>query len=148
LEEEEEETANYVALHNAIFDKSDYLRPVTMTMGITRNERIRWLVEDKILGELKPYHELDNSGNKIVHDHIPLLQGYKGDGGGDYNNSRLQNHLAYFGGQICSGADKTFVYRGCPGYLYLFTFKRAMALINIALANLAFSIDSDAPRFL
>ena len=54
-----------------------------MTLGITRNERIRWLVEDKILGEVKAYHKSDDYGKNIVHDHIPLLQGYVSDGGGD-----------------------------------------------------------------
>ena len=36
----------FVALHDAIFKKSDCYHHVAMTIGVTRNTRIKWLVED------------------------------------------------------------------------------------------------------
>ena len=69
------------------------------------------------------------------------------DGGGDRNNCNLQNLLAYFGGWLVSGIDKMFIYRGCQVYSYLLTAERAMAILNIALANLALCVNLNSPRF-
>ena len=141
----------YASLHDATFEKSDNYRHLTSALDILRSKRIRMLVKDGLLPadslNIK-YKDLCAPNKQIVDDHMPFILGFETDGGGDHRNTIFQNFMAYTGFFFASKCDKIFIFRGCPGYSYLNTCERSMALLNIALANLALNIDANTPNWL
>ena len=65
-----------VTLHDAIFEKSDCYHDVAMTIGVTSDKRIKWLVEEGWIGSYAPYNKLSNLDKHLVNSHMPLLLGY------------------------------------------------------------------------
>ena len=131
-----------VSLHDAIFNPSTSRHHAASMVGYIR-EKAKSTAEE-IKKNALPGEVIEITG-EFIKTCMPFVVLLETDGGPDHNIKFLRNVLSLFAVFLVGNMDKLVAVRGCPGHSYLNTVERCMSILNLGLANLALSLDPEAP---